>query len=88
MLQIINQSLDELLAERVGPITSAQRISIFLSTGIKEFTRKTYLDYFKTISSATASRDLLEAVQEKLVTKTGDKNKTIYLVIKASKDPK
>jgi Fic family protein len=80
MLQILNESFDELLTERIGPISSEQRISIFLSTGIKAFTRKTYMDYFKTISSATASRDLLEAVNKNLVTKTGEKNKTMYQV--------
>lgn len=80
MLTILNDSLDELLAERSGPISSSDRIRIFLSSGIKEFTRKKYMNYFKTISSATASRDLLFAVKENLIKKFGDKNKTIYKV--------
>jgi Fic family protein len=80
MLTILSDALDELLAERQGPISGSERIRIFLSSGIKEFTRKNYMNYFKTISSATASRDLLFAVQENLVHKFGDKNKTIYKV--------
>jgi Fic family protein len=80
MLTILNDSLDELLTERSGPISSSDRIRIFLSSGIKEFTRKNYMNYFKTISSATASRDILFAVKEKFVKKFGDKNKTIYKV--------
>jgi Fic family protein len=80
MLTILSDSLDELLAERSGPISSSDRIRIFLSSGIKEFSRKNYMNYFKTISSATASRDILFAVKENLVKKFGDKNKTIYKV--------
>lgn len=80
MLTILRDSLDELLAERTGPISSADRVHLFLSTGIKEFTRKNYMHYFKAISSATASRDMLFAVKENLVTKIGDKNKTVYKV--------
>jgi Fic family protein len=80
MLSILSDSLDELLTERSGPISSSDRIHLFLSSGIKEFTRKNYMNYFKTISSATASRDLLFAVKENLVKKFGEKNKTIYIV--------
>lgn len=80
MLKILSDALDELLAERSGPISSADRIRIFLSSGIKEFTRKNYMNYFKTISSATASRDLLVAVKDSLVKKFGDKNNTTYKV--------
>ena len=78
MLKILSDSLDELLTERSGPMSSSDRIRIFLASGVKEFTRKNYMNYFKTISSATASRDLLFAVNETLVKKYGDKNKTIY----------
>lgn len=80
MLKILSDSFDELLTERSGPLSSSDRIRIFLTSGIKEFTRKNYMNYFKTISSATASRDLLLAVKENLVKKIGDKNKTIYKV--------
>ena len=69
MLKILSDSFDELLTERSGPLSSSDRIRIFLTSGIKEFTRKNYMNYFKTISSATASRDILLAVKENLVKK-------------------
>ncbi len=80
MLTILCDSLDELLAERSGPISNTERVRIFLASGVTTFTRKDYMIYFKSISSATASRDLLFAVNEKLVKKIGEKNKTIYKV--------
>lgn len=80
MLKVLSDSLDELLKERSGLISSADRIRLFKSSGIKEFTRKDYMNYFKTISSATASRDLLFAVKEKLVRKYGAKNKASYKI--------
>jgi Fic family protein len=80
MLKILSDSLDELLKERLGPISSAERIRIFIESGIKEFTRKNYMNYFKTISSATASRDLLLAVKDELIEKFGDKSNTIYKI--------
>jgi len=46
-----------------------------------ELSRKDYLDYFKTISSATASRDLHLGVDKNLLKKKGDKSKTKYLFI-------
>lgn len=80
MLKILSESLDELLKERPGPISGAERIRLFLTGSAKEFTRKSYMNYFKTISSATASRDLLLAVKDKLIEKFGDKNNTTYKV--------
>lgn len=78
MLNMINASLDELMMERVGPVTQSDRIRAYLSTGVSEFTRKMYMSYFKTISTATASRDLQQAVKEKLLIKEGDKRNTVY----------
>jgi Fic family protein len=80
MLKILSDSLDELLKERLGPISSVERIRIFIESGIKEFTRKNYMNFFKTISSATASRDLLLAVRDELIERFGDKNNTVYKV--------
>lgn len=80
MLKILSDSLDELLKERSGPISSSDRVRIFLASGVKEFTRKNYMNFFKTISSATGSRDILYAVKENLVKKFGDKNRTIYKI--------
>ncbi|MBK6937363.1 MAG: Fic family protein [Chitinophagaceae bacterium] len=81
MLQIISNSLDELLNTRTGPISFSNRIQLFIASGIKEFTRKDYMMYYKTLSSATASRDLKIAAVQKLIKKTGDKNKTVYKVL-------
>ncbi|WP_026763314.1 Fic family protein [Sediminibacterium salmoneum] len=78
MLTSINHALDELLKERTGPLTSDDRMLIFLSTDVQEFSRKDYLQFFKSISTATASRDLNKAAAEKNILKTGDKNKTLY----------
>lgn len=78
MLSTINNSLDELLKERIGPVTNEDRIQIFLSTSANEFSRKDYLNHFKTISTATASRDLNKAVKEKLILKIGDKSNSRY----------
>lgn len=80
MLRILREALDELLSERTGPLHAIDRIRIFLETGVKEFTRKDYMRYFKMISPATASRDLLLAVNEKKVKRFGDKNKAVYRV--------
>lgn len=81
MLGILSNALDDLLKERTGPISSIDRVGLFLATGIQSFTRKDYMAYFKTISSATASRDLQLAVQQKLIKKQGDKNQTSYQVL-------
>src|SRR5690606_1822644 len=42
------------------------------------FSRKDYMNYFKDISSATASRDLKNAVENGIISKTGDKKTTTY----------
>ena len=40
--------------------------------------KKIYMIYFKDISSATASRDLKNAVEKNLILKSGDKKTTTY----------
>lgn len=44
----------------------------------KPFSRKAYMQVFKNISTATASRDLRLGVTKNLLKKTGDKNTTRY----------
>ncbi len=46
------------------------------------FTRKEYCQLFKTISSATASRDLKRGVSEGNLKKYGEKNQTQYKFLK------
>jgi Fic family protein len=79
MLQIINESLEELLSNQIVNLTSMDRINIFKDK-IRQssFTRHDFLRQFKEISTATASRDLKLAVDKGLLTKTGDKRLTQY----------
>lgn len=79
MLGIILESLEELLSQQNRTLLSSDRVLVFSSiAGKKAFTRKEYLRHFKEISQATASRDLKEAVEEGVLKKAGEKNKTIY----------
>ena len=78
MLKIIDQSLSELLENSVKKLSDENRIQIFLEQIEDEFSRKDYLDFFKEISTATASRDLKNAVESGLIEKNGDKKTTVY----------
>jgi len=80
MLKIIDKSLRELLENSVKKLSDENRIQIFLEYNQYEFTRKDYMNYFKDISSATASRDLKNAVENKLILKNGDKKTTSYRI--------
>lgn len=44
----------------------------------KWFSRKNYMNIFKDVSSATASRDLLLGIEENILKKRGTKNQTSY----------
>lgn len=79
MLQIINESIEELLANQNVNLTSQDRIAIFEEKIRKStFNRKDYMRQFKDISTATASRDLKLAVDAGIIEKSGDKRTTIY----------
>lgn len=82
MLEVILESLEELLNIQNISLTNIDRINIFKSI-IKNdyFTRKEYLKNFREISSATASRDLNFAVENGVIEKIGDKNTTRYRFI-------
>ena len=84
MLQIISDSLEELLKTQNVVLSNSDRIEIY-RTIIKDeyFSRKDYLRNFKKISQATASRDLQFAVENNIIKKTGDKNTTKYKFLKA-----
>jgi Fic family protein len=79
MLQIINESLEDLLKNQNVNLTSQDRIDIFKEK-IKnsKFNRQDYMRHFKDISTATASRDLKLAVDSGLLDKSGDKRTTSY----------
>lgn len=78
MLKVIDESLDEMLQTRNRIMTDSDRIEYYLSLHTGEFTRKDYMRVFKDISTATASRDLKNAVYLKKIIKTGTLNKTRY----------
>lgn len=78
MLDVIDKSLSELLSFNNRVLKDTDRLNYYLSLGKEEFTRKDYMNVFKDISSATASRDLKKGVALELFQKTGDKINTVY----------
>ena len=79
MLNIILQALENLLKTQNRTLTAKDRIELFKDKiGQREFSRKDYLQNFKEISQATASRDLKWAVEKGILEKSGDKRLTKY----------
>ncbi len=78
MLQVIDKSLGNLLNYNNRVLKDTDRLYYFLKLGIKEFTRKDYMNTFKDLSSATASRDLRKGVEMQLFQSYGTQNKTKY----------
>lgn len=78
MLNVIDISISELLKFNNRTFNKKDRLEYFVSLNKSEFTRKDYMDIFKDISSATASRDLKKGAELNLFEKLGEKNKTIY----------
>jgi Fic family protein len=79
MLQIINDSLEDLLTNQTINLTGDDRILLFKEkTDPNSFSRQDYMRQFKNIASATASRDLKDAVDKGILEKTGDKRTTRY----------
>lgn len=80
MLQVIDQSLGELLNFKNRTLRDIDRIGYFLKISSNQFTRKDYMNTFKDISTATASRDLKKATELNLITKQGTDNRTFYTI--------
>ncbi|MBP7244103.1 MAG: Fic family protein [Bacteroidia bacterium] len=78
MLTVLDKTLKEVLGFKNKTMSSEQRLEYFVQIGMSEFTRLDYMAVFKTISSATASRDLIKGVELNLFSKSGMQNKTIY----------
>ena len=78
MLNVIDESIGELLKFNNRTLTQTDRLNYYISLNKELFTRKDYMDTFKDISSATASRDLKKGIEMNLFDKIGDKNKTQY----------
>lgn len=80
MLGIIDESLEILLDYNNRTLKDTERLEHFISLGKSTFTRKEYMNLFKEISPATASRDLKKGVENGLLKKSGDKKTTTYKV--------
>ena len=82
MLEIIQDSLEELLKSPNTKITPIDRINNFKEIiGTQYFSRKDYLRANKRISSATASRDLRFAVEKGILEMEGEKRMAKYQFI-------
>ena len=82
MLAVIDASLNDLLDFNSRIFTQKERLVYFISLDKNPFSRKEYMNVFKDISSATASRDLKTGVEKELFIKIGEKNKTKYFLDK------
>lgn len=82
MLGVIDRSISDILDFNSRVLTESERLLYFASLNIEMFTRKDYMNVFKGISSATASRDLKRGVEINVIEKRGEKNKTTYKIKK------
>ena len=80
MLGVIEKSLAQLLNYNNRILRDTDRLEYFLNQRFKEFSRKDYMNIFKDISSATASRDLKKGIELNLFKSSGQLNKTKYIV--------
>jgi Fic family protein len=70
---------------RPAPLSAGDRLQIAcVKFASDSFTRKTYLSIFKSISTATASRDLAFGVEQRKLEKTGEKALAKYKFLKNS----
>jgi Fic family protein len=79
-LGIILQSLEDFFSTfSPKPLSATERLSRAKEHFVhREFSRKHYLEIYKTISTATASRDLKQAAEAGLLSKSGEKSLTLY----------
>lgn len=81
MLELIAKALMELLDGQRPVLDAAGRMGRFLiDRGGRTFTRKDYLKTFPELSTATASRDLRDAVDEGWLRRTGDGRTSVYTI--------
>lgn len=80
MLGVIEKSLESLLNYNNRVLKDIDRLEYFSKLGIKEFTRKDYMNVFKDLSSATASRDLKKGIELNMLESSGNLNKTKYII--------
>jgi len=82
MLDVIDKSLADLLNFNNRTLKEIDRLEYFIQLKIKTFTRKDYMNTFKDISSATASRDLKKGIALEMFESVGEHNKTKYILKK------
>lgn len=80
MLELIHGSLQEFIVDVEVPVqTTASRLQAAASRFGKDvFSRKEYVGHFKTLSTATASRDLRSGVDQGLLVKYGERATARY----------
>ncbi len=80
ILAQIDQALKQLIKETRGVTLSAENRLEIARTALGEnvFSRKEYQSFLKTISTATASRDLQRGVKMGLLKRSGDKRTSLY----------
>lgn len=79
MLGIINETLSSLIDSSKGiKLSQDQRIDHFAKLNIDPFTRQDYMEVFKNLSTASASRDLKKGLELGKFSKEGHKRNTIY----------
>ena len=81
MLDKIKTSLQHLISGQRNNLTDVERIKYYLSNfDGEEFARKDYLELFKEISVATATRDMKKGIEMNLWKKIGDNRTTKYQI--------
>ena len=85
LLNVIDNSLSELLQSNIKKLTSKERLEYISNIEMNNFSRKDYMNIFKNISTATASRDLKKAVDQGILKIIGKKNQTRYILLKNNK---
>ncbi len=83
-LETIEEALNGLVQElNPAPLGADERLSIAQEKfSDRTFTRKDYIQSLKTISTATASRDLAFGVKKRLLEKSGDRALAVYRFLK------
>lgn len=81
MLGVIDESLNTMLDFKGRTLKDTERLNYFLQLGINTFGRSDYMQVFKDISTATASRDLKKGVELGYFEKQGALNQARYRVL-------
>lgn len=79
-LGIILKSLEDFVSSfSPKPLSATERLSRAKKHFVhREFSRKLYIELYKAISTATASRDLKQATEAGILSRSGEKSLTLY----------